>query len=476
MEEVSDLLPRLLVDNNTSLSYLDIQFQDYFNTSSDYGFLNGSLEDTNSTSGSPLQSSGFENVVEKLNIFGIPAIIVIGILGNTFSFVVFVCTHLRYQSCSVYLAFLNLVDIGFLLCLGIIWFEWLRMNLLHRPVVCQCVVYLSYVCAFLSSWAVVTFTIERYIVVFYPLRKHVLCTPRRAKCIVSVITGIAALLYSFSIWMNGVAEYNGKKVCMPLKRYTKVLRGLTAADTLITFIIPSSTIIVLNIGIVFKICDFIYRRGRGGSFDTEDSGQRASGSPQLRVHHCSRPQGSTQFCKMQLSRSSRSGSQRKQTTVFIPPASSSTHSKLPTIRHNYHFRTTRALVIVSSVYVLLNLPSHAFRSIASIMYLTNTTYDFSKNAELWQNVLQLVYYMNFASNVFLYSASSRSFRSAMRRLCGRWRHKLHNTYTKLRRPLLAGRTVDRNPRRTDVPMTCLREMKPRQHVCCKDRAGGQQDF
>ena len=454
----------------------------------------------------------FQQVVDKLIIFGIPAIIIIGMLGNTLSFVVFVCTHLRYQSCSVYLAFLNLVDMGFLLCLGIIWFEWLRMNLFHRQVMCQLIIYLSYICAFLSSWTVVTFTIERYIVVFYPLKKHVLCTPRRAKFIVLSITIVSLALYSFSTWMNGVVDIGNRKMCVPLRKYYKVLQGFTAADTLITFLIPSLLIIVLNIGIVIKICDFIYRRGESGSFVTEESGQldrtlrtgqchcskgcgqsgqggcgRAgmaagsgqgkavgngggqgrnsggSGSGQGRGNGSGSDNGqgkkhatgsggggsggggSRHVCKLQVSRGSRCSSQKRQLNFVF--SSAMPHSKLPCARHNYQIRTTRALVIVSSVYVLLNLPSHAFRAIACIIYLTDVNFTFPKNALIWQNVLQLVYYLNFASNVFLYSASSRSFRSALRRLLNRWRHKAQSAYTKVRtKPLPFSFPIDKKHR------------------------------
>ena len=101
-------------------------------------------------------------------------------------------------------------------------------------------------------------------------------------------------------------------------------------------------------------------------------------------------------------------------------------------RKRVQLRTTRSLLIVSSVFVLLNLPSHAFRTYAVVMEFANADYTFSNVALLWQKLLQLVYYANFAANFCLYSACSRSFRLAVRRLCARVRHNVKAKWNRLR--------------------------------------------
>ena len=63
----------------------------------------------------------FRQVMNELNIYFTPVIIIIGMTGNLMSFLVFAATHLSRQSSSIYLASLALADMGFLTSLLIIW-------------------------------------------------------------------------------------------------------------------------------------------------------------------------------------------------------------------------------------------------------------------------------------------------------------------------------------------------------------------
>ncbi len=67
------------------------------------------------------ESVSFHSVTYTLNTYVTPIVIVIGVLGNTLSFVVFVATHLSRQSSSVYLAVLAAVDNVFLVILLFVW-------------------------------------------------------------------------------------------------------------------------------------------------------------------------------------------------------------------------------------------------------------------------------------------------------------------------------------------------------------------
>ena len=66
-----------------------------------------------------------------VNTIGIPIIVVVGVVGNTISFVVFVTTHLRFKSASVYLAFMNITDTGFLLSLVPVWLGWVDIHIFN---------------------------------------------------------------------------------------------------------------------------------------------------------------------------------------------------------------------------------------------------------------------------------------------------------------------------------------------------------
>ena len=72
-----------------------------------------------------------------INKIGIPVILLIGIVGNTVSFLVFVMTPLRYKSSSVYLAFMNVADTGFMISLVPAWLGWVHIDIFHSQGWCQ---------------------------------------------------------------------------------------------------------------------------------------------------------------------------------------------------------------------------------------------------------------------------------------------------------------------------------------------------
>ena len=137
----------------------------------------------------------FGRLLWNLHLYVTPVIIFVGLVGNVCSFVVFVFTHLRELSASVYLASLAVADTGFLLQLFAMWLGYVRVFVFHMNGWCQTFVYVSYVTSFLSVWLVVGFTVERYVAVCHPLRRHDMCTLRRAKMVVGALVTFSLLFY-----------------------------------------------------------------------------------------------------------------------------------------------------------------------------------------------------------------------------------------------------------------------------------------
>ena len=92
-------------------------------------------ETSHNESSSP--HNGMAHIILNVNKFGIPLILVIGIVGNTISFLVFVLTPLRYKSSSIYLAFMNVADTGFLVSLIPAWLGWIHIDIFHTEGWCQ---------------------------------------------------------------------------------------------------------------------------------------------------------------------------------------------------------------------------------------------------------------------------------------------------------------------------------------------------
>ena len=121
----------------------------------------------NSTLNATLESDDFdlfEMFTRGLYTYVIPIISIFGILGNILSFRVFVFTSFGYQSSSIYIAVLSVSDTAFLASLLISWLGGGRIGVLyvHSPIWCQVMIYVTYVCSFLSVWYVVLIMIDRY--------------------------------------------------------------------------------------------------------------------------------------------------------------------------------------------------------------------------------------------------------------------------------------------------------------------------
>ena len=372
------------------------------------------------------EASYYIRVNYYMNLICLPVIVVSGVVGNVLSLLVFLCTHLKYQSSSIYLACLNAADTGFLICVFLsVWLKYVGLSVTHTLSGCRIIMYLSFVFAFLSVWTVVCFTVERYIVVFYPLRKHKLCTPRRAKMVTCSVGLLAFCSYLVAPLTSEIATSGMSELgCQPKPMFLSLWHIFQHADSVITVIIPSILILYFNIRIAVRICDFLHRKS---SKSQDDSGRDLTNSCTTYAIYNG---------KITVVIANASGRELSHMSNSITPSGCGQETRtrggkqivqMPgRQRHHYQIRTTRSLLIVSSTFLALNLPSHVFKLYYSFAYIR-----FPSSAFLWQNLLQLLYYTNFAVNVLLYSASSRAFRGASKRLWRRWTHRLRRIYKKV---------------------------------------------
>ena len=365
-----------------------------------------------------------------MNLICLPLIVLVGTLGNATSLLVFLCTHLKYQSSSIYLAFLNVADTGFLVCVFLsVWIKYMGLSVTNTSGGCRLILYLSFVFAFLSVWTVLSFTIERYIVVFYPLKKHQYCTPRRAKMVITGLGIFALISYTIAPITSGPSTDSNVTGldCHPKPQFQSLWHAFQHADSIVTVIIPSILIILLNVRITVRIWDFLYRKrskSPSGSHQetvTNNNPQSTCANYNGRVSIVAGDTSAGECSR--LSHSCSASASRRDRFTVTGSCSRAEHRLACRKRRHYQLRTTRALVIVSTMFLVLNLPSHAFKLYYSFAYIR-----FPSSAFLWQNLLQLLYYTNFSVNVFLYTACSRSFRTAFLRLWRKWRHRLHYVY------------------------------------------------
>ena len=333
-------------------------------------------------------------------MYFVPVILVVGLVTNILSFFVFLSSHLRLQSSSIYLAWLAISDSFVLLMTTFTWLGWIHINVVHQNGVCQLVVYGTYVWAFTSVWIVVAFTVDRYIVVCHPLSRMSMCTRRRAKIVGGVINVTAALLYSFSLVTSKVQESQGLPYCITDLQYEVFLKLMIYVDLAFTLIIPSITILALNSRITWTIYQFLKNRPSEGPFPTS-----SSSSSSRSTHN--------------LSSSKERRNTRTKTTIMVTWRSSPCNGvglrANPSSQGFPQMRTTRMLIVVSLVFILLNVPSHSLRLYLTL--LTDLKIPVSYKTQRIQELLEIVYYINFSTNFFLYSMCMKSFRLATKRVC-----------------------------------------------------------
>ena len=380
----------------------------------------------------------FKLCMDYLTLYLTPVIILVGLIGNLVSFLVFSLTYLHRLSSSVYLASLAVVDSGFLIVLFFVWLSRFNIPIFHQPGWCQLLIYLSHVFVFLSVWNVVSFTAERYIIVFHPLKKESFCTKRKARRVVGGLVILSFIVYAFVPATSGVVVYKGDPVCMPKVEYYNFLTITILLDTMFACIIPSIIIVILNVKIILQLQRHQYKQTALASSITtlveDKKAQGTQGTQRRSVIHTSVSMSGSMHIKFSGSKSNTPdddvrldnergrSSQRKR--AIQDNCTSSTVTTSDTcqrlLRSRTQFRTAKMLLILSSAFVILNLPSHIFKVNAFVRQLFGSEVKLPKDGIFWQELFQLVYFLNFSINFFIYSMCGRQFRVGLVRLKNRF--------------------------------------------------------
>ncbi|XP_054276129.1 FMRFamide receptor-like [Macrosteles quadrilineatus] len=363
---------------------------------------------------------GYDNtqrVLYGFQLYYTPLLVFLGTVGNALSVFVFFATKLRKLSSSYYLSALAISDTGFLIALFISWLNLIDVNLFNMPGICQLTVYLTQVCSFLSVWFVVAFTVERFIAVRYPLKRPSMCTVTRAKLVLSALTLFTLsmcspyLFISAPQWRPNPADSNSTLlVCSLVDHWMDLATTLNYIDFVVTLLIPFCLIVVLNTLIsktVWRLARVRRSMTNSGKSEVNNIGPVGVKRPIL------------------------ARSQSKQ--------ASSSQTKV-----------TEMLLVVSSVFICLNLPSYVIR----VWVFVNEAIQTETVSEIviLQHYFNLLFNTNFGINFALYCVSGQNFRRALISLfCPRMRKRQDTTqvtvvseYTRSAGSLYRRRTVTLN--------------------------------
>ncbi|MCL4156696.1 UNVERIFIED_CONTAM: hypothetical protein GTU68_003814 [Idotea baltica] len=313
-------------------------------TVSDESWPNGSLAANDTSWLAALQSSS----IYRIQLCAIPFLVAFGGVGNVLSLWVFCTPSFRGHSSSCYLAALAASDTLFLLTLLVVWLSNTTVDLFNAQGWCQGVTYLTHVATFVSVWLVVAFTVERFIAVCYPLLRSVVCTVRRARTIVGGLFLSALLLYAYLLLAAGVERTppSGALRCTLRDGYEGVASAMNAVDTILTLVLPVLAVLTLNARIA-KCVYYIDSLNRGG-------GEFEGGAlPPARRFVSRRRRGKGGGGGGVAEEGAGMGGSES----VLCGANSATSRSTRKAQHN----VTKMLLVISTIFILLNLPSYVIR-------------------------------------------------------------------------------------------------------------------
>jgi len=94
-----------------------------------------------------------------------------------------------------------------------------------------------------GTWIIVGMTVDRYIAVCYPLQSKSICTPKRAKIILSVLFTVMAI-YNLPFYF--FARSFGKNMCVSLAVSSTFATVMSWVGSAMNSVIPFSIILTLN--------------------------------------------------------------------------------------------------------------------------------------------------------------------------------------------------------------------------------------
>lgn len=331
------------------------------------------------------QSSGYENqsgelpdanqqdTVFIIRRYALPLICFLGILGNSLSAKAFLGPGLKHASCSMYLAVRCISDNGFILTLFTAWLDFVHVRLFHTEAICQMVVFLSYLCSFISVWCVVFVTIENYVRICHHTHVNRFCTIKVARYSLLTCFLVALLLYNFALWGTQVQRHGNQNYCLTKEMFIQLEQIMTYIDTALTLVIPLLIILILMLMIMISSVDAHKR--------------------QIRLNSAAAQNNNVE-------------SRRR----ILP-----------------HSKVTRLLSSVTVMFLILHTPLHVIRIKVLFEHVLHENRNSASDMDrTLQHVFVTMYYLNYSVNCVIYLVCGENFRKVfLDSFC--WFCKIRNT-------------------------------------------------
>ena len=230
--------------------------------------------------GPPPGRDSFMTTMTTVQYYGDPIIFVVGMLGNLLTYLVFTRSRFRKVPSVPYLSGIAVADSGFLFTYFLNSLTYVyNLPIMSQMGVCQFGMFANYVCLFLSMWYSVAVVVEKFISVYWPLKKVSLCTVFRAKVVLVSIAVLAIVSYSYVIYFFGPEKRFG--LCNPWREFQEPYQVLMVLDCIVVFIAPLLVISALVLLVIIRGCEY-YRISSASDFGPRANSSSSSSQTTLR--------------------------------------------------------------------------------------------------------------------------------------------------------------------------------------------------
>ena len=196
-------------------------------------------------------------------------IILLGVIGNMFSLLVWIKGRRRKTSTARFLSALAVADLFVLCTSGVEFWIGYVLNVdirIYARFLCKIFYYVAYVGPSVSAWILVSVTVERTLSVWIPHKINISCRPITA--VVVILITIFALAVAYLPFLIGVdvitlmTNSTTWKECNALSKSAlkKYLTAWLYMDLSLFFIIPFAVIIVCNTAILARVAYLANKR------------------------------------------------------------------------------------------------------------------------------------------------------------------------------------------------------------------------
>lgn len=196
------------------------------------------------------------NIVRFLLSYGTSVIVICGVFLNVLSFVVLTSKHMRKTTSNLYLAFLAVYDtcsLTFNFMIGVIRgnSEAANKNFQNSEGLCTFHGVIVELFNLLSVWIIVSFTVERFVMVKFPLKART-WSPRKTVVTLIIVSVTMTIISFHKIAVSGFEGDSvfGYKAC---KTRRKIFKEIIYLYVALNTWLPTCTIVTLNGIIIWEL-------------------------------------------------------------------------------------------------------------------------------------------------------------------------------------------------------------------------------